>query len=273
MALVTCPECGRENVSDSAESCPNCGFNIRKFFAEKKQTIFCDITDTNICYTYLDGFDEGVNGIYTSDRDRKYYVKNGLVYLPGGDAYFLTDKFLLPVKDNIRTFEGTIPNSELFNATIYSQHFTSGRSKWIFTDSGIIENDEGEKGVYKRFGDFLIYKMSNSSSSYMKDRACVFAIHENQIYGSGYIKREYVTELESARSEIKNKQYTFEVPKQIEQTCFSYSSSNVPKCPTCGSTKIQKISGTKRWVTTGLFGLASSNVGKTMECKNCGYKW
>lgn len=46
-----------------------------------------------------------------------------------------------------------------------------------------------------------------------------------------------------------------------------------PKCPTCGSTNIQKISGTKRWVTTGLFGLASSNVGKTMECRNCGYKW
>lgn len=46
-----------------------------------------------------------------------------------------------------------------------------------------------------------------------------------------------------------------------------------PKCPTCGSTNIQKISGTKRWVTAGLFGLASSNVGKTMECKNCGYKW
>lgn len=42
---------------------------------------------------------------------------------------------------------------------------------------------------------------------------------------------------------------------------------NVSKCPTCGSINIQKISGTKRWVTTGLFGLASSNVGKTMECK------
>ena len=48
---------------------------------------------------------------------------------------------------------------------------------------------------------------------------------------------------------------------------------NKPKCPTCNSTNITKISGTKRFVTTGLFGLASSNVGKTMECKNCGYKW
>lgn len=48
---------------------------------------------------------------------------------------------------------------------------------------------------------------------------------------------------------------------------------NIPKCPTCGSTNIQKISTTRRLVTTGLFGLASSNVGKTMLCKNCGYKW
>lgn len=48
---------------------------------------------------------------------------------------------------------------------------------------------------------------------------------------------------------------------------------NKPKCPTCNSTNITKISGTKRFVTTGLFGLASSNVGKTMKCKNCGYKW
>lgn len=31
--------------------------------------------------------------------------------------------------------------------------------------------------------------------------------------------------------------------------------------------------GTKRWLTTGLFGLSSSDVGKTMKCKNCGYKW
>lgn len=32
MALVTCPECGRENVSDSAESCPSCGYGINTHF-------------------------------------------------------------------------------------------------------------------------------------------------------------------------------------------------------------------------------------------------
>ena len=49
--------------------------------------------------------------------------------------------------------------------------------------------------------------------------------------------------------------------------------SHTPKCPTCGSTDIKKISGGKRWLTTGIFGLASSDVGKTMQCNSCGTKW
>ena len=48
---------------------------------------------------------------------------------------------------------------------------------------------------------------------------------------------------------------------------------NLPKCPTCGSTNVNKISAVKK--ATGFFavGIFSSNFGKTMECKNCGYKW
>lgn len=30
MALINCPECGREKVSDSAEACPSCGYNLRE---------------------------------------------------------------------------------------------------------------------------------------------------------------------------------------------------------------------------------------------------
>lgn len=32
MALVRCPECGKEGVSDSAEMCPECGYNIREHY-------------------------------------------------------------------------------------------------------------------------------------------------------------------------------------------------------------------------------------------------
>jgi ubiquinone/menaquinone biosynthesis C-methylase UbiE len=38
MALVNCPECGRENVSDSARSCPGCGFDVKAYYAKEKHT-------------------------------------------------------------------------------------------------------------------------------------------------------------------------------------------------------------------------------------------
>ncbi len=69
--------------------------------------------------------------------------------------------------------------------------------------------------------------------------------------------------------DIKNKL----CPNKYEQAQSQPEPLHLPTCPTCGSTNIQKISGTKRWLSTGLFGLASSDVGKTMKCKNCGYKW
>lgn len=37
MALVKCPECGRENVSDSAEMCPDCGYGIKAHFEKIRQ--------------------------------------------------------------------------------------------------------------------------------------------------------------------------------------------------------------------------------------------
>ena len=72
--------------------------------------------------------------------------------------------------------------------------------------------------------------------------------------------------------QLKISQFKTQVQQQ-EQAQKSRVESNIPKCPTCGSTNIKPISGTKRWLTAGLFGLASSNVGKSMECKACGYKW
>ncbi len=37
MALVKCPECGREKVSNSAEACPDCGYGIKAHFKKVRQ--------------------------------------------------------------------------------------------------------------------------------------------------------------------------------------------------------------------------------------------
>lgn len=49
--------------------------------------------------------------------------------------------------------------------------------------------------------------------------------------------------------------------------------ANQPKCPTCSSTNVSKISTLNRAVSVGVFGLLSGKIGKSYECKNCGYKW
>jgi predicted RNA-binding Zn-ribbon protein involved in translation (DUF1610 family) len=51
------------------------------------------------------------------------------------------------------------------------------------------------------------------------------------------------------------------------------TSQNIPKCPTCGSTNVERISTAQKAFGFALVGLFSSNLGKTMHCKNCGYKW
>lgn len=53
----------------------------------------------------------------------------------------------------------------------------------------------------------------------------------------------------------------------------SYKPKNTPKCPTCGSTNIEKISAGKKAIGFVAVGVFSSNFVKTMHCKNCGYKW
>lgn len=52
--------------------------------------------------------------------------------------------------------------------------------------------------------------------------------------------------------------------KPIQLTTINYVS-----CPYCHSTNTKKISGTKRWLSTGMFGLASSKIGKQWHCNSC----
>lgn len=63
---------------------------------------------------------------------------------------------------------------------------------------------------------------------------------------------------------------TGEIPPTL---IIKSETTNQPKCPTCGSINIEKISIKQKAVGGVLFGLFSSNVRKTMHCKNCGFKW
>lgn len=73
---------------------------------------------------------------------------------------------------------------------------------------------------------------------------------------------EYELKMSQFRNQVNQKQM-----EKVDQ------SNNRPKCPTCGSTNIEKISIGKKAKGSFLFGVFSSDVRNTMCCNSCGYKW
>lgn len=78
-------------------------------------------------------------------------------------------------------------------------------------------------------------------------------------------------EWKKIREEIEREQSAQRLSQRNEQRRIE--NQNKPKCPTCGSTNVEKISTTKKAIGFVAVGVFSSNFGKTMHCKNCGYKW
>lgn len=98
-------------------------------------------------------------------------------------------------------------------------------------------------------------------------------IIEQEIFTKYKIKENPLYDEEAVERRQKDYARVLKSIYDSPSTPYTPPQQNVPKCPTCGSTNINKISSAKKaagFITVGIF---SSNFGKTMECKNCGYKW
>lgn len=67
---------------------------------------------------------------------------------------------------------------------------------------------------------------------------------------------------------LKMSQFRNQVNQQKQQ-----QESSVPRCPTCGSTNLKKISGLSKAGSVAMWGLLSQKVKKTYHCNMCGYEW
>lgn len=98
------------------------------------------------------------------------------------------------------------------------------------------------------------------------DKLDAMTIEECKIYIENAIK-----EHRKIGEEIERKK----VIEEQKQTAMrqGYSPNNIPKCPTCGSTNITKISTTSKVAGAVAFGLFSKTARSQFKCNNCGYKW
>lgn len=62
--------------------------------------------------------------------------------------------------------------------------------------------------------------------------------------------------------------------REYDEKHMQCDTPNLPKCPACGSTNIQKISTASKVGAGIVFGVFSlGHISKTFKCKNCGYKF
>ena len=98
---------------------------------------------------------------------------------------------------------------------------------------------------------------------------------DNKFKGIAFLRREYnlgLTEAKKIYEEIYDKIY---LPNSGSKQITTQASppSTLPKCPTCGSINIEKVSSSERGLSFLWAGLASKKLGKQFKCKDCGYYW
>lgn len=72
---------------------------------------------------------------------------------------------------------------------------------------------------------------------------------------------------------ISKRPYVVDIWRDTDSEPVQIIKSNFPKCPTCSSTNIQKISTSSKAAGAMTFGLFSKTAKSQFKCNNCGYKW
>lgn len=111
-----------------------------------------------------------------------------------------------------------------------------------------------------------------------------FLVGEGKMVINNELKQQFINDY--IKSSLEFDQYLFEHRDEILAKQFAEfnakmehgkavleEQARVPKCPSCGSSNVSKIGVIGRAVSFKLLGFASSKIGKTHKCNNCGAMW
>lgn len=108
--------------------------------------------------------------------------------------------------------------------------------------------------------DFL--KFNNEITAKDPDASVYEACREKYVYSSEHFSKKAYNDMLKYAEEKKRR-----TQEEYDRICHT------PKCPTCGSTDLRKVSVGAKAVSVGLFGIFSQKVKKTWHCNSCGYEW
>lgn len=274
MALIKCPECGKE-VSEHSENCIGCGYPISKFLAKHKMDE--EILSVDINYEC-----NAIRNILTDFKNN---------YVPLSDMRINIDD----VQEIVEVF-----NQKIRMLSIESQKEIRGKLAESFCIS-LCENDNSSVVNFsdvKSICDIInIGSISEQSMSNITQTVFAYAESINGAAGimplSWLIGQILKLGSDSDKSLIAStlkKPNAFGTPRENDvleivsklenESTISYSVDKtkkadeaVPRCPTCQSTDIKKISVASKAGSVALWGLFSQKVKKQWHCNNCGSEW
>lgn len=233
MALIICPECGRTNVSDSAENCPDCGFGIKSYFDKIKD-------------------DE--------ERKRKEDAENvKKVEIQKRN----TERLLREKNEAIKRVQNEeIPPEPRFFEQFGGISVTCIIGLFLF---GLYGTSQVLRGKAEQGASFyvimtyffmlciIIYKIKQYFDKRSK--------HINFVINFDVYKQNKIREL---NQKYINQQNSFTETKPLPKVQVSSINTNAVKCPRCGSANIQIVK--RGWkVTTGFLGSSKNE----RVCINC----
>lgn len=154
-------------------------------------------------------------------------------------------------------------------ADIYTNvRYRNSNGTCIYCGSKLVQTDVTTRELYDMTSDEETFDEVKDKARIVANKYGDFQFSETAYNEKRRIQREE-NEAIKRRSQASNSSTT----SPSFSSATQQSTTNIPKCPTCGSTNIKKISTTSKVVGAGLFGLFSKTARSQFECKDCGYKW
>lgn len=250
MALVKCPECGREKVSDCAESCPECGYNIKAYFEnikiEEQKRIAEEQKKRNEEIRSQNEKAENEKKIVCPECKEEFLAKLKVCPHCG---LSMEDKENLKRLRNIEYLEMRIKSKEWLKTLGGMMGFLVFSIIFFILDSIMLGLVFGVLAFITLIGMIIESEKKDKLKDDLKLAKKDYEAYKLQQ------QKEYKKMMDSV--------YADNIKKSLQH----------PQCPNCGSTNTVKISTANRMVSIAAVGVASSKIGKQYECKKCKHKW
>lgn len=198
MALIKCPECGKENISDQAFSCPNCGYPINRIEQPIRNTTAVSTRSNNKIFIFI------ILGIL-------------FIFLLGF-ALYKGSRCKFPGCNNTK-LKSNDYCSDHYNSKRYSYSDTNYKSYSTYTTENTTTGNEGATNKAKSY-----LRTSAFSYSGLIDQLEYEGFSQNEAtYGADHCGADWYEQAElSAKSYLSHSSFSYEgLIEQLEYEGFT----------------------------------------------------